>query len=350
MKLENPEGAFRPADDAATAVPALPARRRLFLSWSDFSRRIASLDEYYGFEMHYVPSPVVRKWQKPFGYLRQFLKSAWILASRRPDEVWLHCPPTFLPHIALLMRPFSGGYKIVADYHSGATSAKWDWIPLAVPAANASDVILIHNEEEMPKAKAAGIDMAKVVMLEDPPPTRMGPEGGAQVAADRPPYVLAPCSFNPDEPIPLLLAAARLVPEIPILITGSRKKADLLGFTADVPPNVTFTDYLPLDEFERLLFGASVVFGLTNVEGIQLSVANEALGVDKALVLSDTSILRSMFGEAAIMAKNTPEDLAAGLRDGMARREALEARSRALKEKRIRDWRGPAAEVARRLA
>ena len=341
MKIETPRETF---------VTALPARRRLFLSWCDFSRRIASLDEHYGFEMHYVPSPVLKKWQKPFGYLYQFAKSAKILLTRRPEEVWLHCPPTFLPHLALMLRPFAGRYRIVADYHSGATSAKWNWVPGAIWAVNHCDLILLHNEEAIPQAEALGVQMDKTVMLEDPPPTRMAPAGGTQIAADRPPYVLAPCSFNPDEPIPLLLDAARLAPEIPILITGSKRRADLVGFTKDVPANVTFTDYLPLDEFERLLFGASVVFGLTAVEGIQLSVANEALGADKALVLSDTAILRSMFGAAAVLAKNTPEALAAGLREGIARREELEAKSRALKEQRIQDWLGPAETVTRRLA
>jgi len=345
MRLETSRETFR-GDPLAAG-----GRRRLFLSWCDFSRRIASLDEHYGFEeMVYVPSPVLRKWQKPFGYLRQFAQSARILATRRPDEVWLHCPPTFLPHLALLMRPFAGRYRIVADYHSGATSAKWSWVPGAIWAVNRCDVILLHNQEAVPQAEALGVRMDKTVLLEDPPATRMAAGASAAVDADRPPYVLAPCSFNPDEPIRLLLDAARLAPEIPVLITGSRRRAELMGFTEDVPANVTFTDYLPLDAFERLLFGASVVFGLTDVEGIQLSVANEALGADKALVLSDTAILRAMFGEAAVMARNTPEALAAGLREGMARREALEARSRALKEKRLQAWRAPAEEVARRLA
>jgi hypothetical protein len=341
MKVETPRETF---------ATALPARRRLFLSWASFSRRITSLDEHYGFETHYVPSPVLKKWQKPFGYLHQFAKSAGILLRARPEEVWLQCPPTFLPHLALALKPFAGRYRIVADYHSGATSAKWNWVPGAIWAVNHCDLILLHNEEAIPQAEALGVQMDKTVMLEDPPPTRMAPAGGTQIAADRPPYVLAPCSFNPDEPIPLLLDAARLAPEIPILITGSKRRADLLGFTKDVPANVTFTDYLPLDEFERLLFGASVVFGLTAVEGIQLSVANEALGADKALVLSDTAILRSMFGAAAVLAKNTPEALAAGLREGIARREELEAKSRALKEQRIQDWLGPAETVTRRLA
>lgn len=164
------------------------------------------------------------------------------------------------------------------------------------------------------------------------------------------PYVLVPCSFNEDEPLPVLMEAARRAPDIRILVTGSRQKAEWLGYTQDAPPNVRFTDYLALDEFEGLLSGAAVVFGLTNVEGIQLSVANEALGGNKALVLSDTTILRSMFGEAALFTLNTPEAIATALRDALARRPALEAASAALKVRRQAAWRAPAEKVARMLA
>ena len=112
---------------------------------------------------------------------------------------------------------------------------------------------------------------------------------------------------------------------------------------------MTFTDYLPIPEFERLLGGAAAVLGLTDVEGIQLSVANEALGAHRALVLSDTRILRAMFGEAALFAQNTPEGLAARLREAMARRPELEARSAALKARRQADWRAAAAAVTATL-
>jgi glycosyltransferase involved in cell wall biosynthesis len=328
--------------------------KRLFLSWCAFSRRIASLDEFFHYdETHYVPSPFLSKWLKPLGYALQTFRTARILATARPDEVWLHCPPTILPHLALAFRPFFGPYRIVADYHSGAISPKWNWIPGAIGAVNRCDLVLVHNADNLERAKALGIDPDRLVLLEDPPPQRMA-EAAAQAVpvadAPRGPYALAPCSFNPDEPIRVLLDAARLAPEIPLFITGSKRRAEMLGFTADVPPNVTFTDYLPLDVFERLLLDAALVVGLTNVEGIQLSVANEALGADKALVLSDTRILRDMFGAAALFATNTPEDWAARLREGLARRTELEARSAALKIRRIADWRAPAEAVARRLA
>ena len=87
------------------------------------------------------------------------------------------------------------------------------------------------------------------------------------------------------------------------------------------------------------------MLGLTDVEGIQLSVANEALGAHRALVLSDTRILRAMFGAAALFAPNTPEGLSGALRDALARRPELEARSAALKARRQADWRDAVAAV-----
>ncbi len=335
------------SDDIGNAGPR---EKRLFVSWLHFSRRIASLDEHFGFDVRYFPSPVLAKWLKPFGYLSQAFGTARAVLATRPKEVWLHCPPTFLPHLALALRLFAGPYRIVADCHSGALSSRWTWVPGTVWAINRCDLVLVHNAEDRAAAEAHGVRPDRLVMLEDPPPTRLLPGPGPRTAPDGAPYVLVPCSFNPDEPIPILLAAARLAPELRILVTGSRRRAELQGFTRDVPSNVEFTDYLPLDEFERLLTGAAVVLGLTSVEGIQLSVANEALGVDKALVLSDTRILRAMFGEAALFAENRPESIADRLREALARREELEARSAALKARRLRNWRAPAETVARMLA
>jgi glycosyltransferase involved in cell wall biosynthesis len=326
--------------------------KHLFISWSPFSRRIASMDAYFAFETHYIPPPTPRRWLKPFGYAWQAARTLRLIWSRRPDTVWLHCPPSFLPHLALLARalgrPFGrGGFRIVADCHHGTFAAPWDRVPGLIAAINRCDVVLVHNAESYPLARGLGVDAARMLLLEDPP-SMLAPEAASGPAGT--PYVLAPCSFSDDEPIPVLIAAARLMPEVPILVTGSRRKAKALGFTRDCPENLRFTGYLELAEFERLLRGAAVVLGLTSVEGIQLSVANEAIGADRALVLSDTAILRSMFGAAALFARNTPEELSARLREGLARRRELEARSRALKARRLADWRAPAEAVARLLA
>ena len=62
------------------------------------------------------------------------------------------------------------------------------------------------------------------------------------------------------------------------------------------------------------------------------------LGAHAPLVLSDTGILRAMFGEAALFGPNTPEGLAAALREALARQPELRARSEALKLRRQESW------------
>ncbi len=330
----------------ATPATGRPATPPLFIVWTGFQRRVASMAQVLDFDVRYIPPPFARKWLKPLGYVVQAARTAGAVLTRRPAEVWVQSPPTFVPHLLVALRPFAGGFRIVVDGHHRAFQPNWSRVPGTVWAMNRADVVLVHNAESRPGAIALGVDPAKLRVLEDPPPTLDLP---AAPAANGPPSVLVPCSFSADEPIPILLAAARLLPEARFFVTGSRRKAEALGFLADAPANVTFTDYLPLADFERLLGGASAVLGLTDAEGIQLSVANEALGAHRALVLSDTRILRAMFAEAALFAKNTPEDLAAGLREALARRPELEARSAALKARRQRDWRAAAAAVTAML-
>lgn len=325
-------------------------KKPLFISWIGFQRRVASIDQLLGFDVLYAPPPFQTRWLKPLGYALQVLKTAGAVLLRRPALIWMQSPPSFLPHLLLALRPIAGRYKIVVDCHQSVFEPPWTQVAGATAAMNRCDVVLVHNEETRPLAEAIGVAPEKILILEDPPSALDAPEPGRSADPNVPPHVMIPCSFAADEPIPVLLAAARLLPEVQFLITGSRRKAEGLGFLRDCPENVRFTDYLPLPEFERLFVNASVILGLTSEEGIQLSVANEALGANRALVLSDTRILRAMFGAAALFAKNTPEDIAARLREALARRPELEILSAALKTRRLQDWRAEADAVAARLA
>lgn len=322
--------------------------RQLYLAWIDYQRRAESMRQVLGFQICYLPSPVASRRLKVFGYLAQARGTWRALRAARPDVVWVQAPPNFLPHLLILVRPFAGRFRIVLDGHNGALTPPWSRFPGTVWAANRCDRVLVHNAEMRPVAEALGVRPELIAVLEDPPPrlapAASEPDGGA-------PYVLVPCSFNPDEhaPIPAVLAAARLMPEVPFKITGRRRKAEALGLIAAAPANVEFTDYLPLDAFEALLAGAGVVLGVTSRVGCQLSVANEALGAHRPLVLSDTAILREMFGTAALFAANAPAPLAAALAEALARREELGARSAALKARRQRAWVAEAAHATRPL-
>lgn len=313
--------------------------KQIYITWIDFQRRAESMNQYVDFDLYYLPPPVSRKWLKPFGYLLQAWRTIRIVLAERPDTVWVQSPPGMVPHILLALRAVTRHYGLIVDCHNASMLPPWSHFPGVAWVLNRSDRVLVHNEEMRKEAEALGVRPALIRVLEDPPPLLDLPVLPPK-APDARPFVLVPCSFNADEhlPIPAVMGAARLLPEVDFKITGRKRKAEAQGLTKDTPANVTFTDYLTIEGFEELLAGASVVLGVTSRTNCQLSVANEALGAHAPLVLSDTGILRKMFGDAALFAQNNPEALAGALAQAIGCQPELRARSEALKRRRQESW------------
>ena len=96
---------------------------------------------------------------------------------------------------------------------------------------------------------------------------------------------------------------------------------------------------MPLSDFDALIADADIIVGLTYLEGVQLSVCNEALGFGKAMVLSDTRILRRLFSGAAVFVDcSNPNAIVEGIRSALERREQLELGSKSLCIQRMRLW------------
>lgn len=331
---------MEPAPDKSAlhkAGPEAAPPRDLYLAWTGFQRRAVSMQEILGFDLRHLPPPHDSRWRKPLGYVAQARDTVRLVRSGGYDTVWVQTPPTFLVHLLLALRSRQR-FRLIADCHHGALLPPWSRIPGAISLLNRCEVVLMHNSETLEKAAAMGVDRNRMVVLEDPPPPNFHAGPATPGVVPEQAYVLVPCSFQYDEPIPILLEAARAVPELRFLVTGNRKRADAQGFTAGAPDNVTFTGFLDVPDYNALLANATVVLGLTTAEGVQLSVANEALGAGRALVLSDTRILRTMFGAAARLSPNTPNALAETLRAASADRWEMEAASRALRDRRLANW------------
>jgi len=232
--------------------------------------------------------------------------------------------------------------RIVADCHNRTFAPPWSRIPGLIRSLNRLDAVIAHNDEVGAAAAAMGVDATRLHVLETRPAQikaglRARPGGGNERALQ--PSVLVPCSFNPDEPVDALLKAAVEAPELRFLVTGNVARARARGFGVDsAPANVEFTGFLSKVDYERLLLGATVILGLTTVEGIQLSVANEAVGAGKAMVLSDTAILRTLFGDAALFTSNDAHAIADACRAAVEEVDRLETRSASLCAKREARW------------
>jgi len=88
------------------------------------------------------------------------------------------------------------------------------------------------------------------------------------------------------------------------------------------------------------------VMGLTKLEGVQLSVANEAVGICKPMVLSDTKTLREIFSKGAIYVDSLkPISIAQGCREAVLRKAEMIQEVTNLRMSREKDWLNRASQI-----
>jgi glycosyltransferase involved in cell wall biosynthesis len=140
------------------------------------------------------------------------------------------------------------------------------------------------------------------------------------------------------------------MPDVTFALTGDFRRARSALERAQVPANVVLTGWVDTRTYKQLLADCDLVLGLTLLEGVQLSVANEAAGFGKAMVLSDTALLRELFPRGAVYVSNDPDSVQMGIGSALAARRTLEGESRRLREERLARWSLQAKEVEQRLA
>lgn len=326
----------------------------IYIVWFPFQRRALSMQRNLEFELIHLPYAARARLLKVPLYIAQALWTAVIVWSRRPRVVWFQSPPSFITHILLGLRVVPGlDYRIVADCHNSALRAPWSRLPFSTSALNRCDLVLVHNQEAADEALTMGVTQDRLAVLEDPPAildSQLSVSSASGEAQAQRPYALIPCSFSSDEPVHAIFMAAALTEEVNFVMTGPIRKAKDLGYVTNTSANVQLPGFVSVTEYDRLLAQADVVVGLTTMEGIQLSVASEAIGAGRPLVLSDTRILRDLFGSAALFTDNSPESISAAVRTALGDSTKLAERSRGLAEKRMSQWRRTAHDVLSRLA
>jgi len=321
--------------------------KAVYIAWAGYQRRAVSMQKYLAFELFHLPPNEGGKLSKLLGYFRQTASTLGIIRRSKPDVVWVQLPPNFIVHVLLAWRFVSASkFKIILDCHNAALRRPWLSTPLLASACRASDLLIVHNEEVMQQLPENLIrHEAAAIVLEDPPSSFERERPNLPIEN----FVLVPCSFHDDEPIEMILAAARRAPSIRFKITGKIEKAQAKGYLKNVPGNVDFTGFVSEDDFNRLLHSSAVVAGVTTYEGIQLSVASEAVGAGKALILSGTRILRGMFGDCAMFFENTEESFAEAALQAIRERPRMEALATESLERRVHHWQREASSIQARL-
>ncbi|WP_077623339.1 glycosyltransferase [Sediminibacillus massiliensis] len=316
--------------------------KNIFLIWHQSQARVNSMEQDFDYKPFYIMSGIKKKKLILIDYLIKLSKTIQILFRHKPHTVWVQIPPSVILFAVYIYKLFYPNTVVVSDCHNGQFRDPWLNFPFAKKIINkCSNLIIVHNEDIYQQVLSMKIlDESKIFILEDNLPDPDLNNERVILDTDRE-IVLFPASFKDDEPVQELLNAAKQIPDTDILITGniSGEKLRKHSLTEnDIPSNVKFTGWVSNEEYKDLVVKADLMLGLTLYDYIQLSVAVEGVGYEKAMVLSNTNTLRKLFSKGTIFVDNNANDIAKGIKEGLANKKELEEQMKLFKKEKKDNW------------
>jgi len=243
-------------------------------------------------------------------------------------------PSVQLAALASFLKPWFG-YTLVVDRHSNfdfSNTRDGLFNRLSNYGLRKADLTIVTNDAVQRLVEEKG---GRALILQDLLPRLDAKRGAPRGGPLRVVYV---CSFSPDEPVEEVLeAAGRLDKDVHVYVTG-RVPALFQDRARRAPATVTFTGFLPEDEYVDLMGSADVVMALTKREHTLLCGAYEGVSLRKPLVLSNQEALRSYFTKGVVLTENTPEAIAGAIRKAVEDRERLSAEVGELVPTLEADW------------
>jgi glycosyltransferase involved in cell wall biosynthesis len=303
------------------------------VTWIPFHGRSAALARQLGL------TPVwARRWQRRtpvvIRYAAATARTVRVLGWS-PHPVIVALPP--LPAlIAVLLSRRHRRAPLMADMHSGAfLDPRWHRFLSPTLHLLRGDAAIVTNENLAAICRRAGV---RSFVLDDP----LEPAELPAVPAPHDPYVLIVLSYASDEPVPEILEAASRRADRRFVCTGAAPEP----IRRSAPRNVSFSGFVPRDEFVALLRGSRAVVAMTTQPDTMQRAAYEALEHGVPVVTSDTQVLRNYFGAAAVYARATAASIDAAIEDALQRNPELRASLLALQSRRLSDQERTLQEVA----
>jgi glycosyltransferase involved in cell wall biosynthesis len=112
--------------------------------------------------------------------------------------------------------------------------------------------------------------------------------------------------------------AARHLPEVRFVFVGKWHDDAIEQLREIAPPNLEFTGWLSDEELEALYARASVYVQASRHEGFGLAVAEAMLAGCVPVVMDVTAMPEVVNGAGVLITSQSPEAVAAGVRDALA--------------------------------
>jgi glycosyltransferase involved in cell wall biosynthesis len=277
----------------------------IFIDWRPHNGRAKNLAGDLGATLYLAPRTLRARINAPLRYLYLAVRTCRILWTANPDVVIASTPPSFCPLVVFLYSWVSR-CRYIIDAHHGATYGPWLHLPFGIRLnrliMNRATATLVHNECIHELVARQGI---KSMVVETKAPRIDAPAPNASA----PFTVLVPCSFDADEPIPVIYEAARRLPEVRFCLTGdtSRLSRPLL---ASAPSNVALPGFLSQAEYERVLAGVHAVVVLsTDDYPLRPRGASEAIGATKPLIVSRNGATEAQLYKGTVLVGNRSDEV-----------------------------------------
>ncbi|MBN1603468.1 MAG: glycosyltransferase [Chitinispirillaceae bacterium] len=150
--------------------------------------------------------------------------------------------------------------------------------------------------------------------------------------------ILIPNSFAQDEPLDRIISASKLLANenFHFFVTGSTKRmpSHLKNISFS---NITFTGFLPDQDYIDLLFSVEGVMVLTTATSTMLCGCYEAVAAEKPLITSNKPCLSDYF-TGALFVDNSPEEIATACRTIKNNTQEMINRAKGMKETLSFKW------------
>jgi glycosyltransferase involved in cell wall biosynthesis len=300
-----------------------------------------------------IPTPVFfystrwkAAWTAPLRYTIQGIQTLHFLFQKRPRVVIVQSPPSFAVLFVALYCAMTGSRYII-DAHSGAFQREiWKrpaWLYNRITRRAAATLVTDkHFREQIEQIGGKAILLRTLAPL--PPAIRDTPHEKSN-SSEEEFTVTVVNSFSPDEPLNEIMRAAHMLPHVRFQVTGNRARADP-ALWKNAPRNVVFTDYLPRDDYERLLRSSHAVMSLTTRDHTFQCGASEALAMERPVITSNWPLLREYFSQGTVHVENTIDGIRQGIERMRHEHDRFEKEIVELHAIRRKEWLQQTAELA----
>jgi glycosyltransferase involved in cell wall biosynthesis len=301
----------------------------VWISWQ-YHRRTVELCQYFDIKLIVICASRWKAWR----YIQSSIATVRYIYRHRPKVLIVQNPSVVLTLLACVLKK-AFGYRLIVDTHNCGI------IPENAMLKNLSVIYrYIHLRSDITVVSNAAL--SKFVLNDKGHPYVM-PDKIPDIVCERRKHddrfiIVYICTFGKDEPYAEFLAAARYFSNgIEFYVTGDINKCRGRVAT-ECRRNVTFTGFLPDDEYWKLLRSADLIIDLTYRENCLLCGAYEAVAAEVPLVLSDTRALRKFFDGGVIFSKNTTGELVESIAMAIENNKEMSRDIVQLKVKITKQW------------